>query len=832
MGLVDLFRPKWKHSKAEVRAEALRGLGAGDTEIIAGMARNDADEAVRRVAVEKLEDPELLSSIARDDTSKVGVFAGQRAARLWVDQAATASDVAQAESALARLGDPKLLATVVHRAKAAAVRTAALERLTDTKVLADLVREASDAGVRLEVLRRITDVATLRGIAIAGEPREAAFAAIEQLGDVEALEAVVKSARSKNLKNRAKKRLAVLVPAPPPEPAPAPAPISPDVLYVEQSRLLAAVERAVTEKAFERADEIAAVGQTWARIHDRDPELSERFERATEEFGRELAIHRAAVAEAERKRAAERERERIAAEARARAREAERAQEAAAAPVEPAAPEPEPPPPPRPAPKPELTPEERAQKALQTQAELEQTCLQLEQALDTTKLRVAQDLLKRAASLFARPGNVPSQEIRKELDARYEAARLALVAKVRELAEAEEWREWASLGKQKTLVERVQALQAAADERPDLAAELKALQDEWKTVRGVPSAKGQALWDEFRRSCDAVYDRIKLQHAGNLARKEELCERAESLRDSTDWGGTANALRDLQAVWKTIGPVARSDDKKVWDRFRGACDHFFARRKEAGESLQRDHAKNLERKEALIAKVEGLAEGVVDEATWKRATAEVKAIQATWRDIGHVPRSAADDVHKRFRAACDRVFARLDDMQRERDAAEAERVGAAREQARATLHAEAPTPEALVAIWSQVHGLGDDDLVAACERACAAALAADPQAFAGTELDPPGGLRRKEKLCARVEALSPRNADPRPLSEQLKSALATNALGVAKDAAQDSASQVKQARAAWRRIGPTPGEEGRALDARFEAACTAASSSAEAPSEA
>ena len=44
----------------------------------------------------------------------------------------------------------------------------------------------------------------------------------------------------------------------------------------------------------------------------------------------------------------------------------------------------------------------------------------------------------------------------------------------------------------------------------------------------------------------------------NLERKTALCERAEALKDSTDWKKTADAITELQKEWKTIGPVDKN----------------------------------------------------------------------------------------------------------------------------------------------------------------------------------------------------------------------------------------------------------------------------------
>ena len=49
------------------------------------------------------------------------------------------------------------------------------------------------------------------------------------------------------------------------------------------------------------------------------------------------------------------------------------------------------------------------------------------------------------------------------------------------------------------------------------------------------------------------------QQVEHLARKIALCDKAEALADSTDWIATADALKVLQAEWKTIVPAPRRD---------------------------------------------------------------------------------------------------------------------------------------------------------------------------------------------------------------------------------------------------------------------------------
>ena len=65
-------------------------------------------------------------------------------------------------------------------------------------------------------------------------------------------------------------------------------------------------------------------------------------------------------------------------------------------------------------------------------------------------------------------------------------------------------------------------------------------------------------------------------------------------------------------------------------------------------------AKNLEIKYSLCERAEAIAE----RDDWAKATEELLALQAEWKNSGTVARKYADAVWKRFRAACDNFFER------------------------------------------------------------------------------------------------------------------------------------------------------------------------------
>ena len=288
-------------------------------------------------------------------------------------------------------------------------------------------------------------------------------------------------------------------------------------------------------------------------------------------------------------------------------------------------------------------------------------------------------------------------------------------------------------------------------------------------AKEAPKDKADELWTRFKAARDVVKERVdgyfaqqaeKL--AENLRQKEALCEKAEELAESTSWVKTADELRALQAEWKKIGPVPRARSRKIWDRFRKPCDHFFTRWQEHRNQRSQEWAGNLARKEGLCEKAESLQ----DSTDWEATASELKRLQTEWREIGAVKKSRSEAVWKRFRAACDHFF----DRYKHRDSLALEELKGTRERLCAELEellpaqdGEATPPDDLVAriqaaqtAWRQAGELPRDMMAPLDERFARVRdrlVELFPGAFAGSELDPEASRRKAEKLVARVEAL-------------------------------------------------------------------------------
>lgn len=195
----------------------------------------------------------------------------------------------------------------------------------------------------------------------------------------------------------------------------------------------------------------------------------------------------------------------------------------------------------------------------------------------------------------------------------------------------------------------------------DATRELRTYQEAWKQIGQAPSRKNNELWSRYREVCDAFFN-TKSEYfkqfddlrSDNLEKKRELCEKAEALKESTEWEKSARILKQLQRDWKTIGPVPERHSNKLWNRFRTACDAFFEGRRKHYESLHETEYNNLSAKRVLIEEIKNLK--VEEAGSIEAAIQQVKDAQAKWKSIGKVPYKEKDNIWNEFRSVIDAFF--------------------------------------------------------------------------------------------------------------------------------------------------------------------------------
>ena len=188
------------------------------------------------------------------------------------------------------------------------------------------------------------------------------------------------------------------------------------------------------------------------------------------------------------------------------------------------------------------------------------------------------------------------------------------------------------------------------------------LQAKWKTIGYAPQKMNVKIFERFRAACDEFFRRkaaffksVKETMAANLEKKKAFCEKAEALKESTDWKETAEILTKLQKEWKNIGPVAKKHSDAVWKRFIGACDYFFEQKGKNTASQRGEEKENLQKKEQVIDKLKALLESNEEE----NKQDAVRELMKEWNEIGFVPFKEKDKIYKAYHETVDQLFKAL-----------------------------------------------------------------------------------------------------------------------------------------------------------------------------
>jgi len=895
MTLLDRFRahPRQKHSDPVVRLAFVQEIPIDERDVLAEIAREDADARVRRAAVAKLMDPPALAAVAASDADE-GVR--DEALTMLRDIALDAFEgLAESESlaAVEALSDTKTLAAVAKTALREEVALRALGRVGDGHTLGSIARHARLEPIRLAALAALRDRAEILGVALNSEFKDTAVAAVERLGERVELEQVAARGKNKSAGKRARgllrerdERAAAQAAGHQPQAAPSDlANLSEPARLDDDERVprLEAEQRAETEQ---RAEEDARLQEARRAQMEAAQADAVRKREQTQALERQPLLEQA---EHKRERDAERRRGRLAEllqEAEAAAADhdlvaarrrlsivglewkdlttvagidGDVAERHAAA--------------------------EARLAAREMEAQAQETRTRQEALARLTHLAGRVEALAAKADLTLKAGERALRDIRSALGGlppllykhevvhTLKTAQSALMPKVQELRDAADWQRWANLGLQEKLCAKMEAL-GAINDPPEVARQIRELQQQWRQASDVPRVQGEELWRRFKAAHDVAWARLEAHFAAeaaaraeNLSRKTVLCEQAEALADSSNWIQAAEEIKRLQAEWKSVGGATHGQEKVIWERFRTACDRFFTRRHADLTERKKTWAANLAKKDALCAQVEALA----DSTDWDATAASIKRLQAEWKTIGPVKKTRSEAIWQRFRGACDRFFTRY---AHRHELARGERV-TAREALCAELESLAPAESAVASpdaidrsdvrpdvasgsggaedLVTKVRGLRarwgqesaergvDRERAAALDQRFAAAftrvIAGSPGAFTGTDLDPDANRKRMDILVRRMEelagslggatgaigdaALSALSPTTR-LAAMLRDALAANTIGGKVDddsRMRAAAEEVREAQASWARVGPVPDDVRRTLSDRFARAC-------------
>jgi len=226
------------------------------------------------------------------------------------------------------------------------------------------------------------------------------------------------------------------------------------------------------------------------------------------------------------------------------------------------------------------------------------------------------------------------------------------------------WARWGNDQVRQQLIVQAEQLAQGQDDVAALAQAIARLRQEWKSLDTL-AASNKALWQRFDALVEKAYAPVAA-HRAELAAKlqaahqarEALCMKWEEWLAQVAWERAD--MKAIQAVrqeicdaWRALGAPGGRERRSLWKRFEKLL---------AGLDAHIDAARRteIERCEVLIA----AAQALTQEARLRQAIEGIKTLQQRWReDAGSVrlARAEQEKLWKRFRSACDAVFARRDE---------------------------------------------------------------------------------------------------------------------------------------------------------------------------
>ena len=803
MAFTDFFKPHWKHSNSAVRAASIRSLEEDQQPLLLTLALEDGDFANRVAAARKVKEPDLLKKLSdrtQDKTIK------DYAQKQWVES--------QIEIAKAEATGPDAIARC---------KTALDSVSDDQRALEEIARNAATLEIRKLAFPKLVHAGAFQTVALVETDDSLALQALAKVSREGHLESLAKSAKSKAVRSAAKERLKTLVTSK-----------GPDIATVNRAKLglvLAVADRIAA------ALEGPAFGIDWENFKsqhdDAEAALSELMANGAIPEAAKLARYREAVsgfraqyARWRHERTAREEKEKQGLENRRQKEEicvrleaiwtaggstevvdgegnfSDSAQVAEIhllrdrfqglgvagdgmegelqkrfrAGLE------------------KLERRARDQESLaRKQAEEKEFGGRLsvlcEQAVALAQLTPAQaverfrDLRKEWNKAINASGPFAGKE---ELRARFEAAVASTQASLEELRTTHLIRMRALLPELETLLENPDM--AAAEKR------FKVLNGEWKSLHPAPvgpeadelHGRYVAFMDRFREAQDWL-------RWSNMRSKQSICESLEALALREDRKAMVAQLKELQAEWKSLGPVPWDSSEALWDRYNTVCDGLYEKCREYFAELDIERESNLKVKEEICSRMEALVAS--EDIDWREAMETVKEAQGTWKSLGAVPKAQSEAIWIRFRTACNAFFERkdrhnednlsrklvlVDIVESLQDSTEWKASGIRIKESQEKWKAIGPVPrDQSEPIWQRFH--------AACEKFFQARRAFMEK----LDQEKPANQAKKEELCLAMESLDALPGD----AERFE--------------------RIKEAQAAWKEIGPAPREFEDVLWERF-----------------
>ena len=133
-----------------------------------------------------------------------------------------------------------------------------------------------------------------------------------------------------------------------------------------------------------------------------------------------------------------------------------------------------------------------------------------------------------------------------------------------------------------------------------------------------------------------------------------MVEKAEALKESTDWETTTPIMKQIQAEWKSIGHVPRKYSDAIWKSFKDACNYYFDKLHGVQDEANKDQIEVFNKKKEMLDGLKAQAD--------TNAVISLELINSyvnDWKSLGEVPHNMRH-IESKFKKFVDKLYEKLD----------------------------------------------------------------------------------------------------------------------------------------------------------------------------
>lgn len=188
----------------------------------------------------------------------------------------------------------------------------------------------------------------------------------------------------------------------------------------------------------------------------------------------------------------------------------------------------------------------------------------------------------------------------------------------------------------------------------------KDLQEQWRNAGPIPRDKYNNAWNTYHHHVEIFYDFLHLNRdlrdmdfKHNLDQKLKIIDRAEELAQDDNPNRSFRELQVLHKMWKEdLGPVDKEHREAIWERFSNATKTIHDKQQAYYANVDKAHEANLEKKEAIIAKIEEVAKDTISShQAWQNKIKIIEGLRKDFFNAGKVPIKVNEATWAKFKSA-------------------------------------------------------------------------------------------------------------------------------------------------------------------------------------